>query len=98
MRCAYPDITQSRFYQEILQTGQEQGLERGLEQGQEQGREREALLIVRLLQRRLGELPAPLKAQVLGLPIDSLEARGEALLDFTGMGDLVDYLGKGCPS
>ena len=71
-----------------LEQGLEQGLERGLEQGLEQGREREARLVCRLLERRLGPLPEELTAAVLALPLERLEALGEALLDFTDHSEL----------
>lgn len=59
-------LEKSPIYQEILEKGVEQGLERGLEQGLEQGLERgleqglERGLeqsILRVLQRRFGEVP-----------------------------------------
>lgn len=49
-------------------------------------------LILRLLKRRVGEVPEPLRTQIEALPIDQLEALGEALLDFSGMADLENWL------
>ena len=96
------DITQSRFYQQIIQEGLErgleQGLERGLEQGLEQGLERgfqrEVQLVLRLLERRVGRLSDQYRSVVLGLLVSQLEDLGEALLDFEGVADLEDWLAE----
>ncbi|MFN5952421.1 MAG: DUF4351 domain-containing protein [Dolichospermum sp.] len=73
------DITQSRFYQEII----EQGLQEG-----------EANLVIRQLRRRLGELPESQCSQIKSFPVSQLEDLGEALLDFQGIDDLDDWLQK----
>jgi predicted transposase YdaD len=78
------DITQSRFYQEIRQAGLQAGLQ--------EGREREARLIIRQLERRLGPLSSEIQTQILSLPVTELERLGEALLDFTALVDLTEYL------
>jgi Domain of unknown function (DUF4351) len=52
----------------------------------------ERSLILRQLARRVGTLPANVEAQVQALELPRLEALGEALLDFTGMDDLVGWL------
>jgi predicted transposase YdaD len=49
-------------------------------------------LILRQLSRRVGTLPANVKAQVQALELPKLEALGEALLDFAGVDDLVGWL------
>jgi hypothetical protein len=49
-------------------------------------------LILRLLKRRVGEVPIELKTQVKALPLERLEELGEALLDFTGVVDLERFL------
>ena len=73
------DITQSLFYQEII----EQGLQEG-----------EANLVIRQLRRRLGELPESQCSQIKSFPVSQLESLGEALLDFQGIDDLDDWLQK----
>ena len=100
------DITQSRFYQQIIQEGLErgleqglergleQGLERGLEQGLERGFQREVQLVLRLLERRVGQLSDRYRSVVLGLLVSQLEELGEALLDFEGVADLEDWLAE----
>lgn len=73
------DITQSRFYQEIIVEGLQEG---------------EANLVIRQLRRRLGELPESQCSQIKSFPVSQLEALGEALLDFQGIDDLDDWLQK----
>ena len=79
------DITQSRFYQEIIQEGRQQALQ--------EGRQEEAsALVFRLLIRRCGSLSLTLEERVKALSLEQLEALGEALLDFTGVSDLEVWL------
>ena len=77
------DITQSRFYQEIKQEGHQEGRQ-----------EEAAALVIRLLKRRLGQLSDSQVAQIRQLSVPQLESLGEALLDFTVMTDLDDFLLK----
>ena len=75
------DVTQTRFYQEVFQVGQQEGRQEG-----------ETDLVLRLLIRRCGVLFPAQEKQIRGLAIGQLEALGEALLDFTGMTDLENWL------
>jgi predicted transposase YdaD len=78
---------------EIVTSWMQQGIERGIEQGIERGIEQgERSLIVRLLTRRLGELPDLIRAQLNMLSVPQLEALAEALLDFTNLADLEGWL------
>ncbi|MBE9239617.1 DUF2887 domain-containing protein [Synechocystis salina] len=89
------DITQSRFYQEIIQEGLQEGHEKGRQEGRQEGRQNEALILVlRLLNRRLGRLPVVQVERIQKLSIAELEDLGEALLDFTETTDLEVYLEK----
>ncbi len=59
----------------------------------EEGREAEARsLILRLLNRRVGELPEDVRQQIEILSLSELENLGEALLDFSNMPDLQAWL------
>ncbi len=49
-------------------------------------------LILRQLNRRVGQLPETVSSQIENLPIQQLEALGEALLDFTNLADLETWL------
>jgi predicted transposase YdaD len=64
-------------------------------EGKEEGRqEGEASLVLRQLVRRFGEIPQNLAQHIRELPIDDVEALGEALLDFQSLSDLVNWLGR----
>jgi Uma2 family endonuclease len=60
----------------------------------EQLRTSKTSLILRLLNRRVGTLPEAIQTQVEALPLDRLEMLGEALLDFTGLADLENWLAQ----
>ena len=81
------DITQSRFYQEIIVEGLQEGRQKGLQEG-------EANLVIRQLRRRLGELPESQCSQIKSFSVSQLEDLGEALLDFQSIDDLDDWLQK----
>ena len=82
----------SPIYTARLEEREQIGLQKGVQQGIQQGRQQEAALIVRLLKRKVGELSPSLEARVMGLPIDTLEDLGEALLDFNSVDDLLIWL------
>jgi predicted transposase YdaD len=79
------DFTQSRAYQEIFGQGQADGVARGKALG-------EATVILRLLNRRCGPLDAGITTRIQALPLEQLETLAEALLDFSGPGDLNAWL------
>ncbi len=66
--------------------------ERGIEQGNEQVMEREKSLIIRIIKRKLGDIPASLETAIMALNIDQVESLLEALLDFSTIDDLVNWL------
>lgn len=87
------EARQTRFYQEAREEGLQEGRKEGRREGRREGRkEGERSLILRLLQRRLGELPTSARARIEGLSLEQLEALGEALLDFEALADLEDWL------
>lgn len=79
------DITQSRFYQEVVEVGRQEGLQAGLLAG-------EADLILRQLTRKYGTLTPEVNQQIKALTIAELGDLGEALLDFVEMSDLENWL------
>jgi predicted transposase/invertase (TIGR01784 family) len=95
-----------RDWYSIAETARKEGLEEGwqvgIEEGQQVGRlaerslilDRQRTLMLRLLLRTLGELPDDLQAQISRLSLENLEALNEIFLDFTGLDDLVDWLGN----
>jgi len=91
------DVTQTKFYQEVFQLGQQEGQQEGRQKGRQEGRqqgqyEEAVALVLRQLSRRCGVLSISLEEQVRSLTISELEVLGEALLDFTGVTDLDAWL------
>jgi predicted transposase YdaD len=56
------------------------------------GKQATRSLILRQLNRRVGQLPETITSQIESLPIQQLETLGEALLDFTNLADLETWL------
>jgi len=74
-------MEESWVYQDILQ------------KGEQKGKRREALeLILRLLKRRFGNIPAKIEQQLPNLGLTQLEDLAEELLDFSQIDDLVKYM------
>ena len=99
MRWDMAVLRESPWYQEILREGERQGEQRGrqvgCQEGRQEGRQEEGRsLILRLLNRRVGELTPELRQRVQALALPQLEALGEALLDFTQVEDLVTWLDR----
>ncbi|KAB8316732.1 DUF4351 domain-containing protein [Tolypothrix campylonemoides VB511288] len=74
-------MQESVIYQDILQ------------KGEQRGKKQEALaLILRQLPRRIGSVNPQLQEQIRSLSVPQLEDLGEALLDFSGETDLINWL------
>jgi predicted transposase YdaD len=92
-----PKQLEAEFWQEFKQfeqersmsyitTGERIGYERGKEEGKQEGRqEGEQTLVLRQLQKRVGELPQEVQQQIQSLSLEQLEVLGEALLDFSAI-------------
>ena len=80
---------------ELTTSWKEEGLQQGLQQGLEQGA---ASIVLRLLQRRLGELKASVIARIEALPLEKLERLSEALLEFNSIKDLNKWLRENAPT
>jgi heme oxygenase len=72
------------LYQQDRELAKQEGLQEGLE--------KEQRLIIRLLNRRIGEIDSLLVQKVQQLSVEKLEELGEALLDFTSITDLETWL------
>ncbi|PHJ58469.1 hypothetical protein VF14_18735 [Nostoc linckia z18] len=72
----------------LYQRDREQAIQFGNQQGEQR-------LVLRLLNRRIGEINASLIERVQGLSIEQLENLGEALLDFSTVADLETWLNLG---
>ena len=76
-----------------MKEGWEKGLLEGHQKGRIEGRREEALhFTLRLLHRRVENLPLAVQKRVEKLPLEKLEALGEALLDFESLADLRAWL------
>jgi predicted transposase YdaD len=80
------ELEQTRVYQEAKAEGETIGEAKGLERGLQQ----ERALVVRLLTKKLGNLPPKIQIRINELPID----RVESLLDFTSIADLEAWLSQ----
>jgi predicted transposase YdaD len=89
-------MRESVIYQEILQEGRIAGRVEGRAEGEitglERGLQQERALIIRQLTRKLGTLQPELIERVNNLSIETIESLGEALLDFTSVADLENWL------
>ena len=87
------DVTQTRFYQEVFQIGQQDGRKIRKKVDRQIGRkEGEIDIVLRLLNLRCGQILIAQQAQIKSLPIADIEKLAEALLDFKGMDDLEIWL------
>jgi predicted transposase YdaD len=75
------ELQQTRVYQEAR------------EEGTEEGRQAEGTAVVlKQLQRKLGDLPDAIQAQIMALSIEQLELLAEELLDFSKLENLTAWL------
>ena len=73
----------------------EQDREAAIQQGEAIGLQKEASkLVLRLLNRRFGELPPHITETIQKLSVEKLEDLGEALLDFESQADLINWLNQ----
>ena len=85
----YEEEKKMPYITSIERMGIAEGLEQGLAQGRQEG---QRSLILRLLTRQVGEVPEGVRDRIKQLPIEKLEAIGEALFDFTQLADLAQWL------
>ncbi|WP_310490293.1 DUF4351 domain-containing protein [Chamaesiphon sp. VAR_69_metabat_338] len=71
------EIEQTRVYQDAMHEGRRKGAKS---------------LILRLLNRRVGNVSSEVEVRVKALTLTQLEDLGEALLDFGQMSDLMSWL------
>ncbi|MEH2301657.1 MAG: DUF4351 domain-containing protein [Nostoc sp.] len=65
--------------------------EQAVQEGNKQGEQR---LVIRQLNRRIGEIDTSLIERIQGLSIEQLENLAEALLDFSSVADLEIWLNQ----
>ncbi|MBN3924831.1 DUF4351 domain-containing protein [Nostoc sp. NMS4] len=61
---------------------------------QEGNKQREQRLVIRQLNRRIGEIDTSLIERIQGLSLEELENLGEALLDFSSVADFEIWLNQ----
>jgi predicted transposase YdaD len=79
-------MQESVIYQDILQKGEERGEQKG-----------EQRTIIRLLNRRFGEIDSSLIDKIRMLTIEQLDNLADVLLDFADIADLVTWLNQHKP-
>lgn len=85
----------SQAYLEWEQQTELRGEQRGRQEGEQSGAIKEAQsLILRQLTRRIGSLAPEMQTQVQNLSLAQLESLGEALLDFTVLDKLENWLNR----
>jgi predicted transposase/invertase (TIGR01784 family) len=72
-----------------IQEGIQQGIQEGIQQGIQEGQQ---ALIMRLLERRVGEIVPEILNRISQLSSEELENLGVALFDFTSASDLMAWL------
>lgn len=77
-------MRESVIYQDIIQKGRAEG--------RAEARQEEFTLIIRMLTRQIGTLDPELQERIRKLSFSEWADLGEALLDFSDVSDLVDWL------
>jgi predicted transposase/invertase (TIGR01784 family) len=85
------DLEEPRALRDAREKGRVEGRVEGKEEGRVEG---EKLIVIKLLNRRLGVLPDNLLSQVQELSLEQIENLGEALLDFASVADLEKWLAQ----
>ncbi|MFW9264119.1 Rpn family recombination-promoting nuclease/putative transposase [Nostoc sp. CALU 546] len=87
------NLEEPRAILEAKAEGREEGKIEGKVEGREEGKvEGERAIVLRLLNRRVGNIPDALLSQIQELSVEQLEALGDALLDFSSLADLEGWL------
>jgi predicted transposase YdaD len=81
-------LDELEFFTDLREMAREQGLEQGREQGREQG---EALMLARVLQKRLPGFSDAETAQISGLSRSALDRLADAVWDFGSIDELRDW-------
>jgi predicted transposase YdaD len=89
MRWDVTVLRESPWYQEIRQEGRLEALQEGEQRGKLEG---EQSVILRQLARRIGNVTPGQQAQIRALSIYQLEALAEALLGFSQLDELTNWL------
>ena len=99
----YSDLKHTRVYQEAKEEGEQRGLKLGEQLGLKLGEQRgvvkgQATMLLRMLNRKFGQISPSLRGKVNKLSAKQLENLAEALFDLETIADLSAWLktqGKG---
>ncbi|QGZ89615.1 Rpn family recombination-promoting nuclease/putative transposase [Microcystis aeruginosa] len=87
------DLRETKVYQEALEEGIEQGIEQGIERGREEGElSAKKSLILRQLNLKLGSIPLKVEQKIKQLNPNQLDNLALALLAFSDLEDLHQWL------
>jgi len=88
-----PEELEDLEKREMFLEDQQGAIIKGRQEGKQEGiKEGKLELVVRLLERRVGEILPDIESRIRRLSIEQLENLGEAVLDFTSASDLTDWL------
>lgn len=87
------DELEAQERREIYIQDQRGAITKALKQGIQQGiKEGKLALIMRQLERRIGQISPEVESRIASLSVEQLENLGEALIDFTNVSFLTDWL------
>jgi predicted transposase YdaD len=89
---AYEEERHMPYITSVEEIGFERGLREGEERGLRAAEERSRSLILRQLTRKVGILPEKVTKKIETSSLSRLESLGEALLDFSSLADLENWL------
>jgi predicted transposase YdaD len=84
-----PEELEDLEKREMFLEDQQGAIIKGRQEGIKEGK---LELVLRLLERRVGEIAPDIESRIRRLSIEQLENLGEAVLDFTSASDLTDWL------
>ena len=76
-------LKQTRFYQDVYAEGQKEGRQEGRQEG-------EVMMLLRLLEKRFGSVPDPVKSQLKQADMDTLLVWSERVLTCTTLDEVLD--------
>ena len=85
----YSDLKQTRVYQEAREEGEQRGLKLGEQKGLAKG---QATMLLRMLNRKFGQLTPRLRGRINKLSVKQLESLAEAVFDLETIADLTNWL------
>jgi predicted transposase/invertase (TIGR01784 family) len=97
----YSDLKQTRVYQEAREEGEQRGEQRGLQLGEQKGLKLgeqrglvkgQATMLLRMLNRKFGQITPSLRGKVNKLSAKQLENLAEVLFDLETIADLNNWL------